>query len=143
MVLASPRPVRGALQGVFRVRIRQTRPIFPLLVSSPQVSAQNVDQLLRGSGLFGCGILVGIHDMESYVPVQNLRHQGIERTPACGNCVQDFRAVGLSLDGVFNGLNLPAYAADAIEHFLLVPKYVGQEPPPQSLDSIPRLVYNF
>ena len=75
--------------------------------------------------------MVGIHDVEPYVPVQHLRHEGIEGAPACGNRVKDFRAVSLSLDGMFDGLNLPAYAADAIEHFLLVPKYVGQGPPPQ------------
>ena len=118
--------------SIFRIRIRQTQVRhFPLLASSPQVSSQNVDQLLRGSGLFGCRIVVGIHDMESYVPVQDLRHQGIERAPACGNRVQDFRAVSLSLDRMLDGLNLPAYAADAIEHFLLVPNDVCQKPPPE------------
>jgi hypothetical protein len=81
--------------------------------------------------------VVGIHNMKSYVPVQNLRHQGIEGAPACGNRVQYFRAVSLSLDRMLNGLNLPAYAADSIEHFLFVPKYVRQKTPPQ----FPRIVY--
>jgi hypothetical protein len=45
--------------------------------------------------------------------------------------MQDFRAVSFSLDRMFDGLNLPAYAADAIEHLLFVPDYVRQEPPPQ------------
>jgi hypothetical protein len=75
--------------------------------------------------------VVWVHDMEPNVPVQNFRHQCIERTPACGNRVQDFRAISLSFDGVLNGFNLPTYAADTIEHFLFVSKYVSQEPPPQ------------
>ena len=75
--------------------------------------------------------MVGIHDMKSYVPVQHLRHQGIERTPACGNRMQDFRAVSLSFDGMLNGFHLSSNPADTIEHLLLVPKYVSQEPPPK------------
>ena len=82
--------------------------------------------------------------METYVTVQYFRHQGIERTPARGNRVQDFRAVSLSFDRILNGLNLPANPADTIEHLLFVPKYVSQEPPPNIvLDSIPHMVYNF
>jgi hypothetical protein len=118
--------------SIFRVRIRQTQVRhFPLLHSSPQIGSQNVNQLFRGSGLFRRGVAVGIHDMESYVPVQNLRHQRIERAAACGNRVQNFRAVSLSLDRMLDGLNLPTYATDAVEHFLLVPNDVCQKPPPK------------
>jgi hypothetical protein len=81
--------------------------------------------------------------MESDVPVQHLRHQGIERTTAGGNRVQDLRTVSLAFDCALDSLNLSANAADAIEHLLLIPKYVGQWPPPQlSANSIPHMVYN-
>ena len=70
--------------------------------------------------------MVGIHYVEPYVPVQNLRHERIERTPARGNRVQDFRAVSLAFDRMLNRLDLPANAADPIEHLLLVSQYVSQ-----------------
>lgn len=44
--------------------------------------------------------------MEAYVPVQYFRHQGIERAAAGGNRVQDFRAVSLALNGIFQSLPL-------------------------------------
>ncbi|HUB82669.1 MAG TPA: hypothetical protein VMB03_27920 [Bryobacteraceae bacterium] len=52
--------------------------------------------------------------MESYVAVQNFRHQGIESATACGNRVQDFRAVCLPLNRMLNGFDLTAQAADPI-----------------------------
>ena len=81
--------------------------------------------------------------MESYVTVQDLRHQGIERTPACGNGVQNFRAVGLPFNRILDGLNLPAYAADAVEHFLLVAKYVCQSLPSYTLQIVYPAWYTF
>jgi len=77
--------------------------------------------------------VIGVHDMESYVPVQHFRHQGIERTAASGNRVQDFRAVSLALDSFLNCFHLTTNPADAIKHLLLVPKYVSQKPPPNIL----------
>ena len=77
--------------------------------------------------------------MESYVAVQDFRHQGIESATACGNRVQDFRAVRLPLNRMLNGFDLTAQAADAIEHLFLVSKYVRQKTAsPSSFDSIPR-----
>ena len=70
--------------------------------------------------------------MESYVAVQYFRHQGIKSAPAGGNRVQDFRAVSLAFNSVFNRFHLSANPADAIEHLFLVPNDVRQEPPPIS-----------
>ena len=75
-------------------------------------------------------MVVGVHYVESDVPVQHLRHQGVECSAAGGNGVQDIGAVRFPLDGVLDGLDLPAQAADAIEHFLFVADDVSQKPPP-------------
>jgi hypothetical protein len=80
--------------------------------------------------------VVGVHDMEPYVSVQHLRHEGIECTTACGNRVQDLRTVSISLDRMLDGLNLAAYAADAIKHLVLVAKYVRQQLPPSIIEIV-------
>ena len=69
--------------------------------------------------------------MEPDMPIQNLRHQGVERTPASGDRVQDFLTIRFPLDRSLDGLKLAADPADAIEHFPLVTNNVSQRLPRQ------------
>jgi hypothetical protein len=109
------------------IDIRHNSPPLPLTLrrASLQVSAQNVDQLLGRHGSFRPGILIRVHYMESDMPVEHLCHQGIERATASGDGVQDFRAIGFTLDGILDGFNLALDPADPVEQFLLIPNNVS------------------
>ena len=61
-----------------------------------------VDELLRGSGPLGCWFVIGIHDVKTDVPFEDLCHQGIDGAAACGDRMEDIRAIRLALDCVLD-----------------------------------------
>ena len=73
--------------------------------------------------------------MKADMAVENLHHEGIEGTPACGDGMQDVRAISFVLDGRLDGFDLPAQPANSIEHFLLVANDMSQ------VATLPIIVY--
>jgi hypothetical protein len=54
-----------------------------------QVGSQDVNQFLGGPGLYRSGILIRVHHMEPYKPVEHFRHQRVDRPTARGNCLEN------------------------------------------------------
>lgn len=75
------------------------------------------------------------------MPVEDFRHQGVDRASAGGNCMQNIRTIGFALNRALDGFDLAANPTDPIQHPLLIANNMGQALLPLMKDSIPRQVY--
>jgi len=90
------------------------------------VHLDDVDQLLGGHGALRGGVMVGIDDVKADVTFDDLRHQGVNGSAASCDRVQDLRAFGALRERLFNGVDLPANPADAVQELVPVSNDVRQ-----------------
>jgi hypothetical protein len=91
-------------------------PWFTLL----EIAVNQLDEFFRSFGLLGGLFLPGVDYVETYVAFQNLGHQPVNGATACGNRLQDFRALLIGIQGPLNGGDLALYSPDALEELLSV-----------------------
>ena len=78
-----------------------------------QVGMNDFDQLICRICIERAGVLLGIDQMGADVIFHHLGHQTCDTSTDAGNHVHDALALSFFAQRTFDGLNLPAYTADA------------------------------
>ena len=85
-----------------------------------EVAVHQVDEFFRGFRLLGGLLLAGIDNVIAHVTLQNFGHQTINGPAARRDGLQDFRALFIRLQSLFNACKLPLDSPDALEELLPV-----------------------
>src|SRR4029453_17009316 len=95
--------------------------------SSPEISPDDVHQLLRCLCLVRGRSYVRIGDMEANVSLNDFSHQPIDRAAAGGNGLEYDGTILFFLQRLRNTVDLPAYALHTIQQLLLIPDHMSHE----------------
>jgi len=89
------------------------------MVSSFQIGADNIEELLRRSGSQSVGMLFGINEMCADVIFDDFGHQTGDGTPRSGYEMHDLFAASLAVECAFDGFDLASDAAHAGQQLVL------------------------
>ena len=92
---------------------------------SLEIGANDFEQLLRGFGIQGFRILLGIDEMRMNVPFDDFSHQSRERTANPCDEVHDLAAHSVAVQRPFNTFNLAFDPTHARQKFLFVANCMG------------------
>jgi hypothetical protein len=80
-----------------------------------QIGFGDADYFFNGIALMGLVVLSALDQMETYVSLEDFRHQAVNGASARGDLLKDFGTFILLLKQPFDGFNLAAESADAIQ----------------------------